>query len=282
MVLDGELRRAATALFSDSVRRVGIATGFYILSAELPETDGPLGALAMARALVRLGKRVTILTDELSKRMMEAAIERSGLKEAMESLLIFPLSLPEDELSSYFERTSQSFDHLVAIERCGAAADGKYYNMRALDVTPFNAPIDRFFVFCREIKKMGTTGIGDGGNEIGMGKVINLVKEHVPRGEIIACATATDHLIVTGISNWGGYALAGSLQLLQATKESMIDEAMLVTREQDSDLLDAVLAAGAVDGPSGQSIRCVDGVPFEEYVKTLEAVRSIVLQASSN
>jgi len=67
---------------------------------------------------VRLGKRVTILTDELSKRMMEAAIERSGLKEAMESLLIFPLSLPEDELSSYFEWTSQSFDHLVAIERC--------------------------------------------------------------------------------------------------------------------------------------------------------------------
>jgi hypothetical protein len=49
----------------------------------------------------------------------------------------------------------------------GAAPDGKYYNMRALDITQFTAPIDRLFGFCRDSKHMGTTGIGDGGNEIG-------------------------------------------------------------------------------------------------------------------
>jgi hypothetical protein len=67
---------------------------------------------------VKLGKEVTILTDEPSKRMMELATERSGLQGALEPLRIFPLSLPEAEWPAYFEEASGSFDHLVSIERC--------------------------------------------------------------------------------------------------------------------------------------------------------------------
>jgi hypothetical protein len=110
-----------------------------------------------------------------------------------------------------------------------------------------------------------------------MGKVIDLARQHVPLGETIACATATDHLIVTGISNWGGYALAASLQLLDAAHREApagVDPDMLVTRQQDSDILDAVLAAGAVDGPLCKCIRSVDGVAFDEYADTLETIRA--------
>lgn len=277
LAIEGELHRAATALYAGDVRHVGITTGFYILSAGVPETDGPLGALAIARALVKLGKKVTILTDEPSKRMMELATERSGLQGALEPLRIFPLSLPEAQWPAYFEEASGSFDHLVSIERCGAAPDGKYYNMRARDITEFTAPIDRFFNFCHDAKNIGTIGVGDGGNEIGMGKVIDLARQHVPLGETIACATATDHLIVTGISNWGGYALAASLQLLDAAHREApagVDPDVLVTRQQDSDILDAVLAAGAVDGPLCKCIRSVDGVAFDEYADTLETIRA--------
>jgi hypothetical protein len=40
-----------------------------------------------------------------------------------------------------------------------------------------------------------STGIGDGGNESGMGKVITKVQDYIQNGKIIAAATSSDHLI---------------------------------------------------------------------------------------
>src|ERR671937_822074 len=44
---------------------IGIVTGFYIAHADPPcgETDGPLGALFLARALTPLGIKVLLATD---------------------------------------------------------------------------------------------------------------------------------------------------------------------------------------------------------------------------
>lgn len=49
------------------VLKVAILTGFPCLMDYNPstETDGPPGAFAIARALIALGKRVYILTDEV-------------------------------------------------------------------------------------------------------------------------------------------------------------------------------------------------------------------------
>ncbi len=47
LVTEGQLLSACLALYDDSTRVVGITTGFYIASCGKPETDGPLGALAM-------------------------------------------------------------------------------------------------------------------------------------------------------------------------------------------------------------------------------------------
>jgi hypothetical protein len=49
--------------------------------------------------------------------------------------------------------------------------------------------------------------IGDGGNEVGMGKVKALVEQHITNGDKIAANTYCDHLIVSDTSNFGGYAL---------------------------------------------------------------------------
>src|SRR5262249_26205423 len=57
-----------------------------------------------------------------------------------------------------------------------------------------------------------TLGVGDGGNEIGMGKVPwPVVRANIPRGALTACRVATDYLIVAGVSNWGAYALASGV-----------------------------------------------------------------------
>ena len=71
------------------------------------------------------------------------------------------------------------------------------------------------FIFsARNSGKIATIGIGDGGNEIGMGKVRQRVIDHIDHGPNIASSVATDHLITAGVSNWGGSALAAALFIL--------------------------------------------------------------------
>ena len=62
--------------------------------------------------------------------------------------------------------------------------------------------------------KIATIGIGDGGNEIGMGKVHQMVVDGIKNGQHIATTVATDHLITSGVSNWGGSALVAALAIL--------------------------------------------------------------------
>ena len=47
----------------DNPGDVAITTGFYILAAGSPETDGPPGAIAIGRALEALGRRVSYISD---------------------------------------------------------------------------------------------------------------------------------------------------------------------------------------------------------------------------
>ena len=54
--------------------------------------------------------------------------------------------------------------------------------------------------------KISTIGIADAGNEIGMGKVHQRVVNGIANGRHIANTVATDHLITSGVSNWGGNA----------------------------------------------------------------------------
>src|SRR5205823_2743913 len=59
---------------------LGIVTGFYIPTADPPagETDGPLGAVFLARALVPLGIGVIVLTDPFCKRAVEIGLKTCG------------------------------------------------------------------------------------------------------------------------------------------------------------------------------------------------------------
>lgn len=50
------------------------------------------------------------------------------------------------------------FDHLVAIERAGRAADGNYYNARKVDIKHLVDPIDDLFLAARKIPGISSTG----------------------------------------------------------------------------------------------------------------------------
>ena len=57
--------------------------------------------------------------------------------------------------------------HAMSIERCGRSADGAPRNMRGEDISAYTTPLDDLF----SAGPWDTIAIGDGGNEIGMGRL---------------------------------------------------------------------------------------------------------------
>src|SRR5262249_11983598 len=115
------------------------------------------------------------------------------------------------------DHTRVTFTHLLALERVGPAGDGRCYTMRARDITEKMSPAQA--MFGKGSGSQITIGIGDGGNEIGMGKIPHeTIIKNIVNGELIHCRVATDHLIVAGVSNWGAYALAAGVALLRGVR----------------------------------------------------------------
>jgi hypothetical protein len=72
-VIKDQLLPAAFSLSSGS--HCLIFTGFFIPSAGVIETDGPLGTIVLASALIRLGKQVTILIDRHAEKVIRAGLD---------------------------------------------------------------------------------------------------------------------------------------------------------------------------------------------------------------
>ena len=69
--------RAAAELLLNNQGLVFIVTGFHILAADAPETDGPPGAIAIGNALSALGSKVYYVTDELSADVVRSIADPS-------------------------------------------------------------------------------------------------------------------------------------------------------------------------------------------------------------
>jgi hypothetical protein len=260
---------------------VVVLTGFYIAAADPPcgETDGPLGALFLARALPPLGIRVGLQTDPFCRRALEAGLAACGSSVPVQT--IPPASHPWDtflevDWSGFVER--EGLTHLVAIERVGPATDGRCYSMRGRAITEFTNPAHLIVEDLAKRPGITTIGIGDGGNEIGMGKLPrDTIARNIPNGEMIACRVPTDHLIVAGVSNWGAYALAAGVALLRGQRL----DPLLFDLDRERELLQVMVDEGPlVDGMTLQRITQVDGFTFEKYAEPLRKIGEIVAECS--
>ena len=255
--LDDDFSEAAAQLILDHPGHALVLSGFYILAAEASETDGPPGAYFIGKALQQLGYQVTHVTDRYSSSLYE---DLSGLGDLVE----FPIT--DVEASKQFANDLLAKIQpsvVISTERCGVTARGQYLNMRGKDISSFNAKLDYLV-----LNHPATVGIGDGGNEIGMG----LLAEHIPSIEGLPkepTTTPTSRLILSSVSNWGASGLIAALSRL--SKRNLLpdpeEEAQVITRMVDN---------GAVDGFNVQRAYAVDGFPLEENRKTLEQLHALL------
>jgi len=315
------LELTARSLASDC-RAVAIVTGFAIPHAESPaaETDGPPGAIYLAKALSELGIEVTLISDEFGTPLLEMGCDHWGL--ARESVRCCPFEPggPDSEARRFnapglnqvtdawideflTHGPGRSLTHLISIERVGPShtpdsiaaqrragptpmseferdvpldARDVCHNMHGLPINAYTAKTHRLFeeVAARRLPIV-TIGIGDGGNEIGMGSVPwETMKRAIANGPggRIACRIATDHLLAVGVSNWGGYALATLTACLWERPE-VIEPLSADAVRRLIELL--VSKAGAIDGVTRQRQATVDGLPLDAYLQVLREIRRL-------
>ncbi|XP_041809898.1 D-glutamate cyclase, mitochondrial [Chelmon rostratus] len=268
---------------------VAIITGFPANYEYSPpeETDGPPGAIAMATMLLSLGKRVTMVTDRRTLDMNQAIIDeavRTGVLKTAIPLVTFEDRGPDSALHFLCQQGDPSkprYDHLVAIERSGRATDGNYYTMRGVNVKYLVDPIDNLFIAAQNLPGITTTGIGDGGNELGMGKLKEKVKALMPSGSLIACDVPADYAVTAGVSNWGGYAVACGLYLLHTcpshqrylkrglgleytTPQEQLQDwtANLPSVDKEESILSTLMSFGIRSGKTRHLAMEVDGLTF--------------------
>jgi hypothetical protein len=107
-----------------------------------------------------------------------------------------------------------------------------------------------------------TIGVGDGGNEIGMGNVRARLGRLGPLMARIAAVVGTDHLVVAGVSNWGAYGITAELGRLAG-------RALLHTSETERRLIEACVKAGAVDGITRRPEATVDSLGLDTHTAFL-------------
>src|SRR5438105_8418171 len=256
--LPADFCRQAAKLLTEPPGTVLVTTGFYILKTGTPETDGPPGAVAIGRALERLGRRVLYVTDRVSEPLMRALT-------SPEQVLSFPVAA--DAASARHARDLLARHRpalLVSIERCGRTKDGRYLNMRGLDVSAETAQID--FLFDGTVPSVG---VGGGGNEIGLGNVAAAV---AASGKLVAdpCVTRVDKLVIASVSNWGGYGLVAALS-------SLVRQDLLPTVDDERRLVERTAALGAVDGTTGDADGKVDGFGPEVTAEILTDLRALAV-----
>ncbi|HJQ58354.1 MAG TPA: glutamate cyclase domain-containing protein [Vineibacter sp.] len=265
----GHLARAARALAASERPVVGIMTGFFVPTLDPPmaETDGPVGAAHLAAAFAACGWPVRLCTDAPCAGALTAALRGAGVasdpRVAVDVVERDGAPSASATVASVAGRwRAAGVTHVIAIERCGRAADGKSYTMRGIDVSASAILLDDLYTAGDWVR----IAIGDGGNEVGMGALPReLIAASVPNGATIACVTPAEHLIVCGVSNWGAYGLLAALALLLPARAA--DLLATLTPAIDLHILETLVH----DGPSADPVANVRGAWVDGFAHPVHA-----------
>ena len=286
-------------------KNVGIVTGFTVINSDGEkvggENDGPPGAASMAKIMLDKGTPVTIICDKQNEASVLSGLKAAGLASfnpglnvhANERILahfepvhgltiqVAPhrADMTEDEKGNREPEiraalTEKNTSLLISIERPGPAQDGSISSMIGADVSPYNADLSGLFtdpITGPDNKPVRTIGIGDGGNEIGMGRV-NPETSHMRKpnyspvvnaGDKIAAVASTDHAVMASVSNNGGVAIAISVNTILDNLPRPTTEVTTTARgivDSYKATVDGMFNEGmSIDGVNKVNAKTVDG-----------------------
>jgi len=247
----------AAQFIMDNPGDVIIVTGFYVVMSGTPETDGPSGAIAIGEALKALGRTVTYVSDSYTTPVLRKFGNGSPVIE-------FPIGdvvASKKQAKAVLDEVKPSL--LISIERCGRTREDTYLNMRYVDISPHTARLDYLFD-----SAVPSVGIGDGGNEIGMGNLADMIPQ-VDSLPDYPAVNQVDRLVIASVSNWGGYGLVASMSRIAGKN-------LLPTVEAETALLHGMIESGVVDGTTGDAVPTVDNFSAEENGELLARLHRAV------
>jgi len=290
LVVPGDLLQAGRIFGTLPVgSNVIVLSGFPCCVDQTPpsETDGPPGTVALCRTGLALGHSVVLVTDDCNAAVFGAAARELD-SDSRFSMETFPDKFSQAD-EARFQKLASECDLLISCERAGPGKDGVCYTMRGIDMNARGllAPLERLVKECNGAKFLA---IGDGGNELGMGKVIDAIVNNpkIAKGDLIGCVVPADYLVAASVSNWGGYALAAAAALCKSetderfagNMEAVVEEYVrkcLPSEQEEIALLDRCVAAGCRDGVSGKMEATVDGMPLERSLQCLRDIQAAAL-----
>lgn len=250
-------------------------TGTVLIGSGFPvndtyETDGPVGALALYETLEYLGAHPVLvcgtpLSEKLSPdyRVHDIAVGNSAGR--VTDAGVQPVRLRggrrkgDPEISTLDALVSIKPSAVISIERPGLTAEGRYYNMRGEDITERCACFDYFV----ELAGCPTIAIGDGGNEIGMGNVQDVIRSL----DVDPSTTRCGELLVADVSNWGAYGLIALLGYWRGED--------LLSRISPSRILQYLCERGSVDGVTRENTPTEDGFEVGAGEAVLATLREL-------
>lgn len=246
-------------------KRAVLLTGFPVRLPDgsfIGETDGPSGTANLAFALAGIGCSTAVITDRASYPLLKAALR---YRAPFASLILLPDFHTEAFIRNFLRESRPT--HFISLERPGKARNGHYHNMRGESIDDMITDSSRFLP---EAKKAGavTVSIGDGGNEMGMGTYRSQIVAGVPHGETICAAESADFTLAGGVSNWWGWGIAALLSV-------QTGRSLLPSKQEETELLRHVVAAGGVDGCTKKHALTVDNLSLSTNLSVLDSVSSL-------
>lgn len=236
----------AAQLIEQNKGTVLIGTGFPV--SDTFETDGPVGAIALYNALEFCGYDPVLVCGEPLYGALQDDYRCHVLLDNHQSASVTEIVNTIAELKPSL---------VISIERPGRTADGSYRNMRGEDISERCSCFDDYLTF----SQCPTISIGDGGNEIGMGNIVDQLSEL----DIIPSVTPCDELLVADVSNWAAYGLIAFLSLWRQQD--------LLANIEPLKILQYLSSKGSVDGVTRENTLTEDSLEVSAGEDVIAKIR---------
>jgi len=275
-------------------------TGLLVRSPIAPsiaESDGPVGTAVLIYTMQRaLGITPIIITDKSIIHPMENVMRHAGCIRVPVGTVqkvcapgkwptrAFALTtMPDDAAAALAEagRLINVYDPaaVISCERAGPNVFGIIHNSQGFDISRGHCRSDQLFkaAYWKCAPRPVTVGIGDGGNELGMGNIAGSLYEWLPHGDKCRCdcgggiipETKCDALITSAVSNWGASALAAALVIMTGNLSA------LAGPELHRRLLNGAADAGFIDSTTGEAAARTDGIDLDVHLAVAEEFAQI-------